>query len=380
METVIKYGKKGVETAIPIHLQAEYTEMGTLDLRCRSLESDHRWKLSFQLRSSEEASQVSESQILDQDVVHRACDVIRDAFITENRSKLQINAALTAMTRTIEEIAGGGRNDWPLSLIRSLADVLLDLMDRCAASPDMESRWLNMTGFCLRPGLGHGYDGERVKKLWKIYKKGPVFANNAQVKKEWWILWRRVAAGLTPGQQRQFFQDQASVLDPKNPKSASKTSPQERIEIWMAMANMERLPVNDKIRMGRKLLTEIQPGKTLPQHVWSLSRFGVRDPLYGSVDRVVPPAEAAAWIGRLVGMPWKDPAHVSAALVRMARKTGDRVRDVEPSVKESVLGFMKRHGISIKTAAPLENVVERSRGDESAAFGESLPAGIMLHE
>jgi molecular chaperone DnaK (HSP70) len=250
METVIRYGKKGIETAIPIHLQAEYTEMGTLDLRCRSLESDHRWKLSFQLRSSEESAQVSESQVLEQELVDRACHVIRDAFITENRSKLQINGSLTAMTRAIEEIAGSGRNDWPLSLIRSLADTLLDLMDRCAASPDMESRWLNMTGFCLRPGLGHGYDGERVKKLWKIYKKGPVFTNNAQVKKEWWILWRRVAAGLTPGQQRQFFQDQASVLDPKNPKTASKTSPQERIEIWMAMANMERLPVNDK-KIGR---------------------------------------------------------------------------------------------------------------------------------
>jgi hypothetical protein len=379
VETVIRYGKKGLETAIPVHLQAEYTEVGTLDIWCRSLESDHRWKLSFHLRFQNDVISVSDSEVLDQDVVQQAAALIVDAFQTQDRSKIQIANSLSAMTKQISTLAGCGKNAWPLSLIRSLSDTLLSCMEARAYSPETESRWLNLTGFCLRPGLGHGFDGERLKKLWKIYKKGPVFSNTTQVKKEWWIMWRRVAAGLTPGQQRQFFQDLALILDPKNPRLTTKLSAQEKLEIWMAMANMERLPVNDKIRLGRKLLEDIHPEKSLPQHIWALSRFGLRDPLYGSVDRVIPPSDVTPWINRLLDLTWKDTGPISVALIRMARKTGDRMRDVDDTVIERILDFMDKHGVPKKSTAPLETVIARTHTDESSAFGEALPSGIVLH-
>lgn len=378
VQTVIKYGKKGTEIQLPVHLLADYTEVGTLDIWCRSLESEHRWKLSFQLRGQDDVPAVSDTEVFDQDLVGQAVDVIRDAFSVEGRSKMEISQALSGVIKQITGVAGSGKNAWPLSLLRSLGDALLDLMDVRAHSPEIENRWLNLTGFCLRPGLGHGFDAERIKKLWKIYKKGPVFSNSSQVNKEWWIMWRRVAAGLTPGQQRQFFQDQALILDPKNPKVATKHSAQEKIEIWMAMANMERLPVNDKIRLGRRLLNELHPKKSLPQHLWSLSRFGLRAPLYGSVERVVSPAEVSVWINHLVSMNWQDPAPVCAALVRMARKTGDLMRDVEPALTSVILEFMVRHTFPKKSIEPLTAVVARSHSEENAAFGESLPAGIVL--
>jgi hypothetical protein len=289
-----------------------------------------------------------------------------------------MQAALSGLAKPISQLAGRPKNAWSLSLLRSLSDALLACMDSRSQSPGVEERWLNLTGFCLRPGLGHGFDPDRIKALWKIYKKGPVFANATQVSQEWWILWRRVAAGLSAGQQRQFFQDQVQILDPKNPKTAPRMSPQEKLELWMAMANMERLPVNDKIRLGRKLLDELNPKKALPQQLWSLSRFGLRAPLYGSVERVVPPAEVAVWIRRLIDAPFQDPAPVWTAMIRMARKTGDRMRDVDDATLSDILAYMTRHQAPADAAAPLTEVITRSAVDDSAVFGESLPAGIVL--
>lgn len=379
VQTIIKYGKKGVETDLPIHLQAEYTEVGTLDLWCRSLSSDHRWKLSFGLRSGDDKTEVSESEVFDQEAVDQACQMVARSFDTEGKSKHEIANALSALNKQITTLADCPKNAWPLSFLRSLCDTLLDRLDARAHSADIEHRFLNLLGFCLRPGLGHGFDPDRVKKLWKIYKKGPAFANASQVKKEWWIMWRRVAAGLNAGQQRQFFQDLVQTLDPKNTKNAPKIQAQEKLEIWMAMANMERLPVNDKVRLGRVLLSELHPQKSLPQHIWALSRFGLRDPLYGSVERVVTPSEVTDWIKKLMALNYHDPAPVAAALVRMARKTGDRMRDVDEKTVSAIRDYMATHKIPEKTAKPLCDVIARDQGEESAAFGESLPAGIMLH-
>lgn len=379
VQTIIKYGKKGVETALPVHLQAEYTEVGTLDLWCRSLESNHRWKLSFGLRSAEDKSDVAESEVLDQEAVDQACEIVAKTFDTNGRSKQEITNALSSLNKQITKIADCPKNAWPLSLLRSMADTLLDRLDQRETSPEVEHRFLNFLGFCLRPGLGHGFDPDRVKKLWKIYKKGPCFANAAQSKKEWWIMWRRVAAGLNAGQQRQFFQDHAQILAPKSQKNKPKIPVQEKLEIWMAMANMERLPVNDKIRLGRALLSELHPKKSLPQHIWALSRFGLRDPLYGSVERVVTPKEASAWIEKLVSLSFHDPAPVAAALVRMARKTGDRMRDVDETTLSAIFSYMDKNKVPEKMKNPLLDVIERDRKEQSAAFGESLPAGLVLH-
>ena len=379
LKTVISYGKKSVETALPVHLEAEYTEMGTLDIGCRSLESDHRWKLSFSLRSEGEDLKLNDSEIFDESILEQSGRLILDAFHTGDRSKTAINSALAGIGREITALAGRPKNAWPLSLIRSLADTLLSCMDLRGQSPEFEKTWLNLMGFTLRPGTGHGFDGERVKKLWKIYKKGPVFSNNAQVNHEWWVMWRRVGAGLSPGQQRQFFQDQAPMLDPKNQKTAVKRSAQEKTELWMALANMERLLTQDKIRLGKILLNTITPGKTPPQHLWALSRLGARDPLYGSVDRVIPPDEIGVWINQILNMTWTDPAPAASALLRMARKTGDRMRDVDESDARKILGFIEANNLPEKTAECLTRVVPLSHKEESSIFGESLPAGIVLH-
>jgi hypothetical protein len=234
----------------------------------------------------------------------------------------------------------------------------------------------------MRPGMADGADPLRMKKIWRLHNQGPSHPNQVQVRSEWWIMWRRVAAGLTPGQQRQFIQELAPQLIPKK-STPRKIPPQERLEMWMAVANMEHINTNEKSRWGGALLAELTPNKSKPQHLWALSRMGPRELLYGPVDRVISPNQVSHWIHALMQTKWHDPNPVVTALVQMARKTGDRTRDLDPSMAEKVIRWITDNTQAKKLLAQhlkyLQEVVSMAKQEESLIFGEALPAGIVLH-
>ncbi|WP_373500455.1 Hsp70 family protein [Desulfococcus sp.] len=372
LQTVVQYGRKGVEKSIPVEIEGEYTEAGTLGIWCRSRVSDHRWQLRFQLRDTALPAEVSEAEIFDESVVAAVCRRVDDAFSDPAGS-----FELASLVKEIASVVERPREDWPLSLIRKMADVLLERAAGRGARHLSESRWLNLAGYCLRPGVGDGFDEYRVKKLWKIYKGGPIHGNTPQVRSEWWIMWRRVAAGLTPGQQRQFIQDLSKVMFPGK-GSRVRVPPQEYLEIWMAVANMELLLVKDKVKWGQRLLSEMGDRKEAAQYFWSLARLGARELLYGPVDRVIPPDEAARWIDALLDRRWKDPRPALSAAIQMARKTGDRIRDVDPGTTRRVVEALSRDVFAEDDIRPLIDVVQMKRQEINTMFGEALPSGIVL--
>jgi len=290
----------------------------------------------------------------------------------------EANRSLAGLMKQLAGLAERPKEKWSLSFIRLLADTLFEIQEARTVSADHESRWLNLMGYTLRPGFGDNFDPQRIKRLWKIYTQGPCFPKNSQVANEWWILWRRVAGGLKPGQQRQILQDLTPVIMPKK-KSGPKLPPQQRLEIWMAVANMENLLVKDKIKWGRLLLSELKPKKTKPQLFWALSRIGARDLLYGPVDRVIPSDEIANWISTLLEQNWRNPKPVGAALIQLARKTGDRTRDLDQTATGSVLAWLDRCENFSHESRLITEVVPLESKEENAIFGETLPAGLVLH-
>ncbi len=371
LQTVVQFGQKGKKTAIPVAIEAEYTEMGVLALWCRSLSSSHRWRLQFQLRGSDGTAPVGDMEVFESEVVEAAKAVIHQAFADEaGRSRLP--GVMKAISRTVKR----PKEKWPLGFIRELADALLDLADSRRYCAEHEVRWLNLTGFCLRPGVGDGMDSQRIKNLWKIYRQGVIFKKNAQAKAEWWILWRRVAAGLSAGQQRQIFQDIRPLLLPKK-NARVRLESQEYLEVWMAAANLERLMVKDKIELGRQLLGGLHPKKSKPQLFWALSRIGAREPLYGPLDRVIGPEEISRWIESLLAVEWKNPKPVGLALSQLARKTGDRMRDIEAGRRQQVVDYLRDQEMT-DAIAYVTQVLELEKHEETTIFGESLPSGIVL--
>ena len=376
IQTVIQYGKKGVQTHIPIHIAACYTEMGCLALWCRSLVSTHCWHLQFQLRTVSVPTEVADQEVFESSVVDDVRARVREVFSDPASPK-----RLVSLARDISKRVERSREKWPLTFIRSIADEIIQFENVRSHSPVYESMWLNFLGFCMRPGFGDSLDPLRMKKIWQIYIQGMYHPNQRQVQSEWWIMWRRVAGGLKPGQQRQFFQNLSPIIF-SDKGARKKVPPQQWLEIWMAVANMEHLMSKDKIKCGRVLLSEIKGKKCMPQQLWSLSRMGARELLYGSVDRVVPAKEVVAWIKTLLSRNWRDPRPIGEAIAQLARKTGDRTRDLDHADIEPIMAWMtkdsRQESLLTQQIRYVTEVVPLAKKEQNNIFGESLPAGIVL--
>lgn len=370
LQTVVRFGKRGDRTYVPIRIEPEYTEMGTLSIWCRSTISNHRWKLQFQLRDAA-AGEVRETEIFDNILVEDGWQLIEEAFSNNSDNDLQL------IVKKLEKLVGKKKNGWPLSFLRAIADNLIKNSDIRLSTPEHELRWLNLTGFCIRPGFGDAFDQERVRQLWKIYLTGSIFSKSKQNAAEWWIFCRRIAGGLTAGQQRLFFQDVRSYLLSEN-SNRKKCSHQEMTEIWMAVANMERLLIKDKISLAKKMISDLKPGKTPKQLFWALSRIGARELLYGSVDRVVPAKEVANWIKKLCKINWTTMDPVVQAVTHIMRKTGDRTRDVSDELIDLVLPWLEQMGANESSLAMIQKVVPIESVEENIIYGESLPLGLVL--
>jgi molecular chaperone DnaK (HSP70) len=369
IQTIIRFGKTGDKKTIPVTLGAEYTEMGSLSMYCYSRVSDHRWKLQFQLRDADEKSlDTAETEVYDETVIKTACRCLADLFSDPDAVNL------ASAGKQIEALVEQTRANWPLSFLRSLADQLIDLEPERHKSADHEARWLNLTGFCMRPGFGDAFDGDRIRKLWKVYLAGLTFDKAPQNRLEWWIFIRRIAAGLKAGQQRQFFQDIATILI----KQKIKLPPQEMTEVWMTAGNLERLLVKDKVALAKALIPQVKPGKTQDRLLWTLARFGARDLLYGSVDRVVPPVEAGRWIQQLMKRSWTRQDNVDVPVAQMAMKTGDRTRDLDSDSAQKVAAWLEKRSAKPSLIKMVQEKTVRAPADQNIQFGEKLPAGLVL--
>ena len=372
LQTVIQFGKKGTKATLPVTVEAQFTELGTLAIWCRSRQTPHRWRLQFQLRSQDQPAPLKEREVFEESVVEQAEHEIRSVFKKGGAPPEQL---LKALAKTVER----AKEDWPLGFTRRLSDVLLDLAPARTISPEHEARWLNLTGFCLRPGFGDGLDEHRLRDLWKIFPVGPSHQKKPQVLSEWWVLWRRVAGGLTPAQQRHLLQEIRGLIAPGKKTVTRKVGPQEETEIWMTLANLERVPSSDKAHFGGLLLRDLSPKKSPPQYWWAISRVGAREPFYGPVDQVVSPEVVSKWIQQILAVSWPKPQAVATALVQMARLTGDRKRDLDDKVRGTIIDWLSSISAPPIQIKPLETVVSLTDQEDTTIFGESLPPGLTLH-
>lgn len=373
LQTVIQYGKSAIQKQLPIIIETQYSELGALSIWCKAKQTEHRWQLRFELRERIKQKEVLALEILEESQIECVRDAIRNVFSTHLKESPE-----TLMQR-ISEITERQKDDWPLSMLREVVDLMISLKQQRTISPQHESRWLNLTGFGIRPGFGDPLDEHRIAQLWKLYKSGPKNPRNPQVLSEWWIFWRRVSGGLTAGQQRQFMQDLKPLF--KSKKSASRrVLPQERIEMWMAIANLERLSNEDKADWTSRLINEMTPKKAKQQHWWALSRLCARELLYGPVDRVIHKDQLQRWIKGIMQQEWRNMKPIFAAISQMARKTGDRKRDFDEDFQQIIIDWMRSHGSEKSHVKYLTDVIAVSQNEEKTIFGESLPSGLVLRQ
>lgn len=426
IQTVLRYGRKGLVAQLPVQIAVRLTEIGTLELWCHAQQSEHRWQLQFDVRqiaeplSSKSSSSTTSSTtktrapkitakenaasdrsdhapsdvqvIIDEAQIEAAINLIQRTFQTgtEARQALSQRPRPEQLRKLLEETLGLKKEKWPVSLIRRLADTLIATEGRRSFSYEHEARWLNLLGFCLRPGFGDPVDEWRMKQVWKIYFDGLRFPRQAQCRSEWWVFWRRVAGGLKSGQQMEiYYRVQPYLQSAKkgnkkrskksNPMFPSRLSAGEELEIWMTMANLEWLTTEFKVELGQQLIDQFQKNNPKAQELWALSRFGSRTAIYGPLDRLIPCQEAARWVESVLALQLEPTASLAHAFVLLARYTGDRTRDIPEEVRERVSDWLSTFDGGTRYQNLLtDSESDLEQEDQDWMFGETLPSGLSL--
>jgi molecular chaperone DnaK (HSP70) len=363
LEAVIRFGKGG-ERLVPVKLGARLTETGTLETWCDSRISDNRWRLQFQIRkpAASPAGSRRPAAVVSAEAVEAACELVRSTFSAGAIPPEELPARL-------EAALGLGRNSWPVDVARRLADVFLDLSDARGRSAACEVRWLNLGGFCLRPGFGFIGDDFRIEKARRIYSAGLKFANQMQNEIDWWIFWGRLAGGLNRNQQSDIVQRLLPVLLPRAGTKPQRVNSSLLREMWRAASSMELIPAANRIQLGDALIRQGRQSGYSDNILWCVARLGARQLFYGPSNQVLTPAIATRWIEALIAVPKADDA-----LVSLARRTGDPVRDVAAPA----FGAVRARVTDTQLAAQLDGDTERDERALGRIFGEDLPSGLVL--
>jgi hypothetical protein len=373
--TVLRARGRGEVT---VRLEVHITALGALEIFCVDTEAPNEtWKLAFDMRSGGTAA-----------TPDTTADAAPHPRTDEAKTKLvaafAAGAGLQTLTRDLETLFETRRDEWSVMTTRALFDALLDVAAARKKTADHEQRWLNLAGFLLRPGTGAPLDAWRTRMMWGVFNENLVHPKSEPGRLAWWIVWRRIAGGLAKGQQDQFFDRLNQLLLPsaKQAKKLAEVKPskQELAEMWRAIASMERIPVQHKMKLGDELVQRMdsRKGREDPVHLWALSRIGARVPLYGPLNLVVPPQKVAEWTKKLLAWDWPDPEKVAFPLAQLGRRTGDRTRDLDDVTRAALAAAVRAMPGGERAVVLVEQVVALEAREERVALGDTLPAGLKM--
>jgi len=400
IQTVLELGRANRRAVLPVYLESELSEIGTLKMRVVSIANrdpsnatsdEHlagRWNLEFDVRGGTpgEASEgggnigsTSRGLLVSEDQIQKAISTLDTIFGSNPAQKPKDCFNILADALELS------RRDWPPSLLREIWRFLADHSDSRKLSPEHESRWLNLAGWSLRPGFGFPADDWRVQTTWRLVHNKLMHRSPASVS-EAVILWRRISGGFTMGQQNALFQDTWTRVKPLlggTNVGREQLNTNIAIELLRLLGSLERLRAKDKVAAADLAISGLHKKKRSPLHsalLWMIGRMGNRVPIYATLQQTVSVEKVSEWLGRLLEMepPTDLVPSYSLAMMLLSRRTGDRYRDVSADLREKVL-----HRMDALESPSLHRGLVADGGilDEentSSIVGDTLPLGFSL--
>ena len=369
----------GDKREITVQLATVMTEVGTLEVHCvAAADAGQRWLLEFQLRGEEENHAVTSTA---SPRVKEAIEKIERIF---GGKAQKVDTKEVRQLRQHLERGLGGRESWETPLLRQLFDALLQRARGRRRSAEHERVWLNLAGYCLRPGYGDALDPWRIEQLWDLFDTGIQHHKDNQVCAEWWTLWRRVAGGLSTQQQLRLLDDFAFNLQADAAQRGSRPvtlvngSDDDMLRLG---ASLERIPGAYKAEVGAWLIKRLQKADSEAADtntLWALARVGARQPFHGSAHEVVDSATVAEWLTMLLALDWKKTEPAAFAATHLARMTGDRSRDIADELRSTILARLKAVGAPPLWQAMVSEVTQLDEAVTRRMLGEALPPGLKL--
>jgi hypothetical protein len=106
--------------------------------------------------------------------------------------------------------------------------------------------------------------------------------------------------------------------------------------------------------------------------------LGTRVPVYGSAHDVVPTTAAAVWLEQVLALDWRTVAPAAFAATLLARRSGDRERDMDEALRQRVMQRLRATKAPQSWVRMVEETAELDEADAGRVFGEALPPGLRL--
>jgi len=234
--------------------------------------------------------------------------------------------------------------------------------------------------------VGAELDGWRIEQVWTLYAPGLAHRQEAANWTEWWVFWRRVAAGLNEDQQMQVLEAVAGHMQKavqqttrkREDGSSGKSTHGSYEDMLRLFAAMEAVPWPYRQEMGQWMLQRLRRPAETTQTWWAIGRLAARHSLAANAHRIMPPDAAQEFIDATLAQDWRKNETAMFAAVQMSRMTGDRALDLPDAVRNQVLEKMRASGAPVRWITMVEQVVPMAAEDQQRSLGDSLPPGLVL--
>ena len=385
IRTVIR--SRNRSDGVDVRIRSRLTEIGTVDLWCVGDNTDERWKLQFDVRSAVRTDltghkSAAESEgIVDAATISAVSEILDGVFGAGGSKKPG------GLAKRIAQCISMSRSEWPTSLLRDMWRLLMDHAEGRRKSPSHEASWLNLTGYALRPGFGFAMDDWRVETVWDVLR-GKLVHHTPETRNQWWILWRRIAGGLSGGQQNALAsqlissirQTSQQIRTGKGKGGVIALHEKDGAEVWRVLGAFEQLPPSIRRELGDIILQLVSRPKmqsVKEPMVWSLGRIGARVPLNGNAQSTVSADTAAAWLDRLLKLQLDDVRTLPLSIMELSRRTNDRFTDLPEAARAEATRFLKEMGNYDSLVTLIEQGGSVDNETQNQLFGESLPLGLF---
>ncbi len=354
--------------------------LGLLQISCVGTDPQtlQSWPLEFNLRPHERAGAAARGGPAQAPVAPNATTEAQQAArdhiaIIFTRPPQKSGLTANAVLKTLERLIGLPRHEWNAALLRGLWPALNEQTMGRKLSVEHEEAWLTLAGFLLRPGFGFAHDGLRMDELWRLRDAGLCFSGKRSKVQEY-ILWRRVAGGLTAERQERLLAGELAGL------RAGKAPP----ELVRLAGSLERLPRETKADLIETFTAQALQLAEAKQHCAPyLAALGLllnRTPLYAGPETVVAAEFVVHAYAAFQDFDWAEPELMECCnlFLRAARVVNDRNLDVPKSPRNQIARKLESAGVAPIRTTTIKAFTPVGRIDSTSLYGESLPPGLVL--
>jgi molecular chaperone DnaK (HSP70) len=369
---------------LPITLTSRMNELGLLYVACVSADPDVQgsWPLEFDLRPHEsdgpECADPDDDQILrtdagvESDRFDRARARITTIFSRPLERRDKISA--TNLLKSLEQILGKPKADWNYVLIRSLWQSLNECFAHRKESVEHEETWLILAGYFLRPGFGAKGDDGRINDLWRIHSDGLAYPGKRNQLQQY-ILWRRVAGGLSGERQEKVLVPELSRL------RAQTNLPAELVRLAGSLERIDPAAKAELVDHFLQLAGHLAlNNQHCAPHLAALGLLLNRSPFYAGPEFVLQAVHVEKAFDALSDLDWADSnlVEIQTLFLRAARVVDNPKIDVPKSLRDNIASKLQRAGVAPGKIARLRSYVPVASADRANLFGESLPPGLVI--